>query len=433
MNTRLTKPLGPNSVPLAVLGAASLLGGCAISTTDLAPSVGTPPRMAIAAPAPDADKLMACFGLRLPRYFDTRGGVPPVIVEATGYFNRNPATLQRLELPTDATLMLESLIASTGHSVAFREATRRDGAPSRSEGGSASAVASTIKVKGDIQIVEAGVEAVSKSLDGSIFGGTADASARGGRQASLAALTLEMTAVDQRGLGLHGYASPLTVVFERTKTEEKSIGASFSFVAIGLNDQKRTVFGYRHALRLGAALQLVTVMSRATKVPASDCLKAVAPHVVDTLPLESVLRDFRAAMGKDPKIAALWLNKLRGLHGRRTDEPLRINSNSATPAGHLAAVAEDSDVGKVFQSGVIDDIALSDAEKEFVYLWARLPDVPSDVFSAGSRWVEKTEAALAAALAHPVARVSKSGVRVVPPVNPKQAAIAPVDQLGGRR
>jgi hypothetical protein len=244
-----------------------LAGGCSalLPRLDLQTP---PPRLAVAPPAPDADRLMACFGTRLARYVEsTPGGPPPVIVEVAGFFNRNPSTLQRLELPTDATLLLESLLSSAGPAVAFREANRRDAAPADGSGGGPP---STLKVKADIQIVEANVASTNRFFDFGLFGGNADASGRDDRQASLAAITLVTTAVDPQGLGTHGLGASLRVVFERVTQDEHNFAASFSSLALGYNEQTKIVHGYGHALRLGAALQLVTVLSRATRVGADE-------------------------------------------------------------------------------------------------------------------------------------------------------------------
>ncbi|HRE87317.1 MAG: hypothetical protein AW09_000832 [Candidatus Accumulibacter phosphatis] len=391
------KPVGkPGGGVLSVLPcvlAISMLLALAGCGTLLPPIelASEPPRLAIAPPAPDADKLMACFGRRLARYVDSRpGDAPPVIVEVAGFFNRNPATLQRLELPTDATTLLESLLTSVGPALAFRE-TRRDAAAERG------APASTLKVKNDIQIVEASARSRGRFFDFSFFKSDYDASTRDGEQSSVAAITLEMSAVAPDGLGRHGWGAPLRIAFERSQTRESSLAASFSSIALGFNQQTRVVNGYGHALRVGAALQLVSVLSRATMVGANPCVQALIPERADTLPLEIALREFRGVQARSPEGAAFWLNKLRALHGRPARDPLRLDAASATPAAVLAAVGADSDVGRVIARGSLDDRPLSALEKEFAFLWGSLPEVDAEVFASGFRWIDAVEVQLRAA------------------------------------
>lgn len=372
---------------LTLAGCGSLLAPLDLQTP--------PPRLAITPPAPDADRLMACFGKRLARYVDLAASdVPPVIVEVAGFFNRNPSTLQRVELPNDATTLLESLLASVGPALAFREGARREHAPA--EG--VAVPPATLKVKADIQIIEASVRSANRFIDWSAFFGGWDGSLRGGDQASLAAITLVMSAFNERGVGMPGYGDSLRVVFERSFTEERSIAASFSSLALGLNQQTRLVNGYGHSLRLGAAIQLVTVLSRATRVGASACMRPLLGEHVDLSPLEFALGDFRRVMAKSAGAGAFWLNKLRALHGRLTSDPWRLEANAATVDALLASASADSDAGRLIAQGLVHDRWLSDAEKEFLVLWATLPDVPPDTFTAGLRSIDAVETKLASPL-----------------------------------
>jgi hypothetical protein len=272
--------------------------------------------------------------------------------------------------------MIESLLASIGPSVAYREGWRADLGPRREEQRLA-AVPSTIRVKGDIQIVEAALQQLEKGWDIALFNRNSDLSATKTAQASLAALTLEMTAVNQSGLGEYGLAAPVRLVFERSTTRERSVAVSFSSAAVGFHDQVRTVYGYGHALRLGAAIQLVTVLSRATRVGANECLRAVAPEALDALPLQNALRQFREVMSKDARAAAFWLNKLRALHGRETSRAFVIDSDATTPEDEMTDIEEDSDVGSLARATALDGLPYTPHEREFAYLWATLPDEPA--------------------------------------------------------
>lgn len=382
------------------LATALLMGGCASQVQRLEPQLGTP-RMAIDAPAPEANALLACFGKRLERHMDLApGGLPPVVVEVLSYKNANTSPIQRQEIQADGAIMVKSLLTAVSPLLAVLNSEGSSGT------GSARAL---LRLQGEIQIVESMPVTAARGWDASWFGRDSDVAGRNANMTGLAAITVDATLVGPDGLSKHGAGVPVRVTFERSFTHDRSLSASFSSVALGFTDSKKIVNGYGPAVRLAVATQLVVLLSRATNVPATACVAPLASDAFDALPLHGALKQFRMVEAQDERAASYWLWKLMVLHGRAAApgldaEALTAVLEQAKDSAELRRfVAEQERLGKT----------ISERAQGFIQLWATLGDVPASSFEAGSALIDRLEAQLAAerAAAARTAEEAKAGAR----------------------
>lgn len=387
-------PIARLARSLAICGATAL-GGCA--TDGLLLNMGSPgPRTEVIPPAPAPEAIMACVGERLSRY---RGDGPlekPLVIEVAPYRNDVPATVQRGDAPSEVTTALEHLITRAGPGLAFKEGWRqaRVGEPyrdpaDRPDGHNMAA----LRINGSISFVESNAVSQSRSQSFNLFGVSFDFGGSASDGASLASITLTMSAVDPATrTGGMGMGSQVQIMFDRQTTADRSMAASYSVAALGYSNVRKRIYGYGPAVQLGLAIQLAEVISRSQGIPVTECLTPVAP-TVDTKPLETKLLAFRRHMALDPTGAAMWLNQLRALHGRFAGNPASLDSSSMLPwdgaASVNAAMSADPALKQLAEKGAFE----TRWEQEMLYLWATLHRVPVATYKTGERWIAQVRAA----------------------------------------